>query len=236
MKKLILALFATFAIFAANAQSPIGAWESFETLESGQKIRMVVIFTEDYQVLTTFDAETGAFIDTNGGSWSLDGDVMTEVAAFNSDSSTAVGKKSSFKIILTDAILEIPKFALKFTRIDDGKPGELQGAWLMSGRIVDGKEQKRDITGPQKTMKILSGKRFQWIAYHTETKEFLGTGGGTYTTENGRYTENIEFFSKDNTKVGLKLGFDYLLENAVWKHSGFSSKGAPINEIWVLRK
>ena len=43
-------------------------------------------------------------------------------------------------------------------------------------------------------MKILTGSRFQWIAYNTETKQFFGTGGGSYTAKNGVYTENIEFF------------------------------------------
>lgn len=222
-------------IIGIKAQSPIGSWESEISVENGQKTKMVVIFTEGYQVLTTFDAETGKFINTNGGSWTLDGDMMTEVAEFNSDNPSSVGKQLRFKIIITDEILEIPKYALKFTRIDAGKPGQLQGSWLMSGRIVDGKAQIRDTSGPRKTMKMLSGKRFQWIAYNTETKEFLGTGGGNYTTEKGKYTENIEFFSKDNSKVGLKLAFDYQLKDGKWKHSGLSSKGDPINEIWIRR-
>ena len=85
-------------------------------------------------------------------------------------------------------------------------------------------------------MKILSGTRFQWIAYNTETKEFKGTGGGRYTTENGRYTEHIEFFSKDNSRVGAELGFDYALKEGEWHHSGLNSKGQPMYEIWAGRE
>ena len=59
----------------------------------------------------------------------------------------------------------------------------------------------------------------------TETIEFIGTGGGYYTTVNGKYTENIEFFSRDNTKVGLELEFDFSLKDSNWHHKGFSSKG-----------
>ena len=51
-------------------------------------------------------------------------------------------------------------------------------------------------------MKILSGTRFQWIAYHIGTKVFSGSGGGTYTSEQGKYTETIDFFSRDNDRVG----------------------------------
>jgi len=105
----------------------------------------------------------------------------------------------------------------------------------MSGRIRDGETQFRDTSRPRKTMKILSGTRFQWIAYNTETKQFMGTGGGTYTTINGEYTENIEFFSRDDSKAGLSLKFNYELIDGNWNHTGFSSKGEPIHEIWSLR-
>jgi hypothetical protein len=105
----------------------------------------------------------------------------------------------------------------------------------MSGRVRNGQKQLRDTNRPRKTMKILSGTRFQWIAYNTETKKFMGTGGGTYTTKNGNYNENIEFFSRDNSKSGLKLKFDYEIIDNQWNHKGFSSKGDPLHEIWISR-
>ena len=111
----------------------------------------------------------------------------------------------------------------------------MAGAWLISGRMRNGELQKRDTNRPGKTMKILSGSRFQWIAYNTETKEFMGTGGGTYTTIDGKYTENIEFFSRDDNRVGASLQFDYELRDGDWHHSGLSSKGKPIYEVWSLR-
>jgi hypothetical protein len=63
----------------------------------------------------------------------------------------------------------------------------------------------------------------------------MATGGGSYSTVNGKYTENIEYFSKDLTRVGMQLEFDYNLNNYRWRHKGFSSKGKPINEVWTLR-
>jgi hypothetical protein len=90
--------------------------------------------------------------------------------------------------------------------------------------------------GARRTMKILSGTRFQWIAYNTDTKEFFGTGGGTYTTVNGKYTENIEFFSRDNNRVGASLQFDFTIEDGNWHHKGLSSKGDPIDEVWTKRE
>jgi hypothetical protein len=91
--------------------------------------------------------------------------------------------------------------------------------------------------GVRKTMKILSGTKFQWIAYNTETKEFFGTGGGSYTTTpDGKYTENIEFFSRDNSRVGASLQFDFSIQDGNWRHKGLSSKGDPIDEIWTQRE
>lgn len=235
MKKTIAIYACMFLFLGMNAQSIIGAWESYTTSDSGEKLRNVVIFADGYQVLTTYNATTGAFIHTNGGTWSLDGDVMTEKVEFNTDDSERVGTQVRFKVVITENTIQIVGNDMKLTRIDDGTPGKLQGAWLMSGRERDGKIQTRDTSRPRKTMKILSGTRFQWIAYNTETKQFMGTGGGSYTTIDGKYTENIEFFSRDDSKVNRSLAFTYELIDGKWHHKGLSSKGTPIHEIWSVR-
>tara|TARA_R110002073_G_scaffold1630_6_gene11398 strand:+ start:189 stop:863 length:675 start_codon:yes stop_codon:yes gene_type:complete len=222
--------------FGINAQSVIGAWENYTTSENGDKLRNVVIFANGYQVLTTYNATTGKFIHSNGGTWKLKGDIMTEKVEFHTDNSERVGTEVSFKVIITDNVIEIVDSNMKLNRIDNGVPGKLQGAWLMSGRIREGKTELRDTSRPRKTMKILSGTRFQWIAYNTETKQFMGTGGGTYTTMNGEYTENIEFFSRDDSKAGISLKFNYELIDGKWHHKGLSSKGDPIHEIWNMRE
>jgi hypothetical protein len=172
----------------------------------------------------------------NGGTWKLNGNMMTEKVEFDTGNAERVEEVVTFEVELTDSSLSIPESNWTFYRIDSGSPGELQGAWLMAGRVRDGNRRMRDTSGPRKTMKILSGKRFQWIAYNTETKRFMGTGGGTYSTIGGIYTENIEFFSRDNSKAGLSLEFTYSIENNEWNHSGYSSKGDPMHEIWIRRE
>lgn len=122
-----------------------------------------------------------------------------------------------------------------YQRIDAGKPGALAGAWLITGRVTD-KGLQTITPGARKTMKILSGTRFQWIAYNSETKEFFGTGGGIYTSVGGRYAETIEFFSRDSSRVGMTLEFNFALPEGNWRHSGKSSKGDPIDEVWTLRE
>ncbi|MFC4633218.1 membrane or secreted protein [Dokdonia ponticola] len=236
MKKISIFLMCILCSLGIKAQDIVGAWERYHLSENGDKLKSVVIFSEGYQVITTYDASTGKFISTNGGTWKLTNTTMTEKVEFDSVTPERVGSEVSFEVAISETMMEIVGSDMKFKRIDDGAPGKLQGAWLMSGRKRDGNIQSRDTSRPRKTMKILSGTRFQWIAYNTETKQFMGTGGGTYTTIDGKYTESIKFFSRDDSRVGADLTFDYELINGAWHHSGLSSKGQPIYEIWSVRK
>lgn len=236
MRKYILFISCLFIAIGMQSQSLIGAWENISESKTGEKIKTVVIIAEGYQVMTMYGIKTGKFISTNGGSWVLNNDIITETIEFDTSNSENVGKEVSFKIFIKENTMGIVGQKAIFKRIDDGNPGILQGAWLMSGRIRNGKTQMRNISRPRKTMKVLSGTRFQWIAYNVETKKFMGTGGGTYTTINGKYTEHIEFFSRDNSKKGISLKFDYSFEDDNWHHKGFSSKGAAMHEIWTKRK
>ena len=235
MKKIIFLIIYTLLVTNTNAQSFIGAWERNHNSENGEELKSVVIFSDGYQAISTYESKSGKFINSNGGTWELMGDTMTEKVEFDTNDPDRVGSKVTFKVKITETTMSIVGTDMEFQRIDDGLPGDLKGAWLMAGRLRDGKKQLRNTSGPRKTMKLLSGKRFQWIAYNTESKKFMGTGGGTYTTKNGVYSENIEFFSRDNSKSGIELEFEYEIIDNEWNHKGFSSKGDPLHEIWKPR-
>ena len=235
MKKISILMFLLFSFVSMNGQKLVGAWERIYTSENGQELKSIVIFSENYQTISTYELSSGKFISSNGGSWNLKANLMSETVEFDTENNERVGDKIEFEIKLKENELSIVDSDMIFKRIDSGKPGKLQGAWLMSGRVRDGKKQLRDVNRPRKTMKILSGTRFQWIAYNTETKQFMGTGGGTYTTINGEYKESIDFFSRDDSKVGIELKFDYNIIDNEWNHQGFSSKGDPLHEIWIKR-
>ncbi len=221
--------------FTLRSQSLEGAWHWEGENAEGLDIQAVVIFMSGFQVATWYGMD-GRFIETNGGTYAFDGQTVTEVTEFHSSDSSRVGKETSFEVSLSDNELLIPALDMSWKRIDDGSPGKLSGPWLFSGREQDGEIQRRDTNRPRKTMKLLSGTRFQWIAYNTATKEFSGTGGGTYKTEDGKYVEQIEFFSRDDSRVGASLEFDYKIKDGEWHHSGKSSRGDPMYEIWVRRK
>ena len=235
MKKIIYLIIYTLLVTNTNAQSFIGAWERNHNSENGEELKSVVIFSDGYQAISTYESKSGKFIYSNGGTWELIGDTMTEKVEFDTNNPDRVGSEVTFKVKITETTMSIAGTDMEFQRIDDGLPGDLKGAWLMAGRVRDGKKQLRNTSGPRKTMKLLSGKRFQWIAYNTESKKFMGTGGGTYTTKNGVYSENIEFFSRDNSKSGIELEFEYEIIDNEWNHKGFSSKGDPLHEIWKPR-
>ena len=111
----------------------------------------------------------------------------------------------------------------------------MDGQWLFATRGPDEGQKRRGETNSRKTLKYLQNRRFQWIAYDTEGMQFKGTGGGTYTSKDGIYTETIEYFSRDNDRVGASLKFNYEIKGNDWHHTGKNSKGEPMYEIWSKR-
>lgn len=239
---LLLLVSGLFSHYEVQGQSStrelIGAWESNFVDSEGRDSKLSMIIADGFMVMTAYNPEDGDFIATLGGKWRADWENFSITYEFDTSDSTQVGGVSTMPYTLTDNTLVFnnDKF---WTRVDDGGPGALAGAWEIIGRKRDGEMQDLSSRrkGPRKTMKILSGTRFQWIAFNTETKSFSGTGGGSYlTNEDGLYVEKIEFFSRDKNRVGQNLSFDYQLVYGDWVHKGLSSKGQPIHEVWGLRE
>jgi hypothetical protein len=160
-----------------------------------------------------------------------------EVLEFNSLDSTSVGDTIYYSKIKVDIKNNTGKMSIDGKKfIKNPNEDQLQGAWLMSGIERRGEMRMRDVNRSRKTLKMLAGGRFQWIAYDVNKKGFYGTGGGTYSAINGKYIENIEFFSRDSNTVGKSLEFDFEIIDGDWHHRGFSSKGDPKYEIWTHRK
>lgn len=212
-------------------QSLTGAWHlQHATIEE------VLIFQDGYFSHTVFDKSNKKFISSYGGVYKPGATAVLLNTEFDTRAKEDIGKEKTVVYAIAGNLLTtgITGQQQKWTRLDDGKDN-LAGVWRITSRMVDGKmnQMKRS---DRKTLKLLSGTRFQWMAINPATKEFFGTGGGTYTFTNGKYTEHIEFFSRDSTRVGASLTFDGNVKDEVWNHSGKSSKGDPINEIWTKEK
>jgi hypothetical protein len=211
-----------------------GAWTTTMTNENGESLTVTAIVMDGFLAETFYNLEKKHFEGTVGGKISSKGDSASIHFEFSTVDAYKVGESLKFQYQIKEDELTTNSNELVWKRLDKGQNGALAGAWLFTGRERNG-EMSRRTPGARKTMKILSDTRFQWIAYKTDTGEFFGTGGGTMTAENGVYKENIEFFSRDSSRVGASLSFKYSVEGNEWHHKGKSSKGDPMYEIWTLR-
>lgn len=213
MKTIYLFVAIIFSLSVKAQQNLKGAYQSKEEKE------IIVCLMDGYFVETKYNVNTKAFIYTWGGPFVIKGNKLLITIHFDSKDKELVGKTK-----------EIAFREKHYELIDKGE-NVLAGNWRMSGR-KNGEQFTENPLRARRTYKLLTGTRFQWMAINIETGEFAGTGGGTYRFINGKYTENIEFFSRDSSRVGASLNFTGKIENGQWHHSGLSSKGAPIYEIW----
>jgi len=181
---------------------------------------------------TIFDKVNKQFIQSRGGTYTFSGKDLIAKIEFHTLDKEQIGQSITYSYSVNKNKLssDISGKKASWDLLDKGE-GQMAGTWRMSGRKTDG----QIVMSPpraRKTLKVLTGTKFQWAAINAETKEFFGTGGGSYTFVNGKYTENIEFFSRDNSRVGASLSFDGKLVDGNWHHSGLSSTGNPIYEVW----
>ena len=181
-----------------------------------------VILDNEYVVISKFKSDSGNFISTLGGYYQLNEGAYVINLEFNSNYDQDSIKFLS--IVKTSKWKNISK-----------ENNKLKGKWVMSGRYNNGEFRTRNTDLARKTMKVLIDGFFQWIAFNTESFKFSGSGGGEYETEDGKYIEIIQYFSRDNSRVGAELDFNYEVKNNDWYHTGLSSKGKPINEVWTIR-
>ena len=135
--KVWLSIFSFLLCIQIFSQSPLGAWERYFENENGTEIRSVVIFSEKFQSIAMFNAKSGEFIYSNGGTWELNGNMMTEVVEFDTANSERVGNVITFEVTITNDKLSLPESDWHFSRIDDGGPGDLNTQQIIEGNQND---------------------------------------------------------------------------------------------------
>ena len=227
---------------SSNGDILEGAWELMRI--RGQEtedvqIRMVKIISGGHFSFAFFNDKTQQFFSAGGGKYSYADGKYTEHIEFHTIDPALAGTSVTFNaevkgnrwvhtgIVGGDSLREV------YQRIDKGKGKEHIGAWEIfrmsndAGKMVP---QDRNL----RTIKLLSGKRFQWATWETKKGSFVGTGGGTYEIKKGYYTENIEFFSRDSIRVGQSITFGCEIQGDTWHHEEYAgSRGLQINEIWT---
>ncbi|GAB3714713.1 hypothetical protein GCM10027592_54700 [Spirosoma flavus] len=196
---------------------------------------VILTIADNYLVQTTY--ESTRYISTRGGVCKMEGNGLSLNVEFDTEDSTRVGRTemNDADLLGTNLIFRKPGSILTFTKIME-TPTPLTGLWRITGRADDKGQITPMQRGARKTLKLLTGSRFQWIAINPETKQFSGTGGGTYQFKDGNYTETIEFFSRDNSRVGKSLTFKDEVKGDEWHHTGQSSTGGKVDEIWSREK
>ena len=219
MKKILLLILLILLYSCSSIDNDLS--NVFELDKTEETIERLIIDSE-YLVATEFNKTSGAFVKTYGGYYEIEGDSYKVSLEFNSD-------------FEKDSIRSIELIKNNSWRNISKPESLLQGKWVMSGRYNNQEFRARDTKLPRKTMKVLIDGFFQWIAFNTETFRFSGSGGGEYEAVDGKYIEKIQYFSRDDSRVGAELDFNYEVKEGDWYHSGLSSKGNPINEVWTLR-
>jgi hypothetical protein len=229
---LLLVIVASFHANHFAQRSLDGAWHRQEGT-----VKQVLILQDGYFSHTTYDQTNRKFDGTYGGTMSVGSSELKAGIEFDTKDKDHVGqqKEYSFQLVNSNTLkTNLGGKEQQWTRIDGGAT-PLAGNWRITARMNNG-EMRPMQRSARKTLKLLSGTRFQWMAINPETKEFFGTGGGNYSFQNGKYTENIEFFSRDSSRVGASLSFDGSVSGNIWTHKGLSSRGEPIHEEWTREK
>ena len=238
MKPLLsLLIFIVITAGGALAQTMEGGWKLKSA--GGQPlsgIEMIAICQNGYFMFGQYQSD-GSFISAGVGGYELGDGKLNLLYDFFTDDASQVREPITYSAQLTDSHLTLkntPNGTQVWERLSE-ETTPLTGVWRFATRVdEEGNEGERRRAGPRITVKILSGSRFQWAAFNYATKEFMGTGGGTYqATEGGEYTENIEFFSRDDSRTGASLSFEYRRTGDDWYHKGLNSKGKPMHEVWT---
>lgn len=210
-----------------------GTWQLVNS--SGETVMLTVV--ENYLMQTTY--EPSRFVSSRGGNWQQKAGQLTVRVEFDTQDSSRVGQTETYAITLRDGKLTLAgrDGNQTFSRIDEPSgQTALVGLWRITGRANETGQLTTMPRGARKTIKLMTGSRFQWAAINPETKQFFGTGGGTYTLADGKYTETIDFFSRDNSRVGRSLTFMADLSQDTWRHTGQSSTGGKVDEVWSREK
>lgn len=218
----ILSLLFSFNSFAQE-RSLSGAYRS-----QGQEITNLYLITDNYISLINYKNKD--YLSTMGGPYTYNGETITFKLEYADQYPDSVGLVKNIPIQAIDNNSFL--FAGNKVSKVPNKPQDLDGLWRITGR-KSGETLHIIPISPRKTIKILVDGYFQWVAINPEVKGFYGSGGGTYIFQTGHYKENILFFSRDNSRVGNSLTFDAVRQDGQWHHSGTSSKGDPIYEIWT---
>ena len=145
MKKIILILILFTSTLSIYSQDEVYSYIENDIINR-------ILIDENYFVMTSYKFNSNEFVKTVGGFYEKKGKKYNVELEFNSDF-----KKDSLSKFEINKSSDWNKISLK--------ENDLQGKWLMVGRVKNGKEQRRNLERPRKTMKFLINGYFQSVSY-----------------------------------------------------------------------
>jgi len=155
-KLTILSIFLMSVTSRLIGQDITGAWEHKENT-----LVDTYIYASGFFSVARYNTESKEFVSTYGGKFSVKEGKLTETVEFDTQAPDRIGTEAVHALTVGKGLTSMKLDNAALNRVDDGKPGDLAGAWLITGRVNDKGEVRRSTPGARRTMKILSGTRFQ---------------------------------------------------------------------------
>lgn len=233
-RSIVIAFCWALAPFFVLAQPEPGVYHAEEILDSGTRNYRLMI-SDNYVIHSVFETSPAHFLETKGGYFQVEGDSLFLDLEFNSNLEADQIREQRFHFSYTGGNLILNGNESRLYRRMAKVEQALDGAWLFATRGPDEGQDRRGDENPRKTLKFLIDGYFQWTAYNVEDMRFMGCGGGRYAADQGAYIEMIEYFSRDDSRVGAELSFTFDRQGNDWHHTGNNSRGEPMYEIWAIR-
>jgi len=210
-----------------------------------------------------YDKSRDKLLGTGGGTYALEAPLYTEnIKFFYPSGSSELGQSIPFNIelkndqwrhtgyskiiefngetgepVVADSAIIDELWQRVETKSEDDSNGKLIGTW----NLISYKEpfdliwrKYPDFVG---YIKVITSTHFAWTKYNREGDEIIAIGGGTYSINNGHYTETINYHYPPRPEViEINAEFDWKLENHTWYHFGEIEDGNQIDfvrEIWT---
>ena len=166
----------------------------------------------------------------HGGSVSYDGKILVEKPHYSTKGNNFPGQTLSFNVERKGDYFDqkgIPgsgsfeQLSEKWNKIGDSEDS-IEGSWvreLDNGRIM---------------VKVIVDNFWQWVAVNPATTEVTASLGGSYSLEDGVYTETTHFRSKDNAnwELGSQWQVEAKVGNGKLHFTGKNQNGNDFVETW----
>jgi len=237
MRNLMILLILVLTSHTVYAQVLNGAWRLVE--KDGQSVRHehIKLYSNSYFTSAAYEKDSGKFLEAKGGTYALTKLSYKEHLEIDSNEPEHSGTTEEYSIQLNEANMTITNLKTGdvevWEKFDDADNYQMAFCWRIHKKRDEGDADWRTITyAPRKTLKMITNKRYQVLALNSETGQFVGSSGGTWSGSGDNYTENIEFFSKDQSNVGRSLEFKQTFQDGLWLHTGKTTKNETMEEKW----